>query len=136
MDQLPQRSLDLQGIHILVVDDDFDTRDFLEFFLQASGAVVTTVASAEEALTVLSQVQPDVLLSDIGLPGMDGYTLMRRVRGLPPEQGGKIPAIAFTAWTREADQLKALEAGFQMHISKPVNLEKLSEAIASFVKLR
>lgn len=131
--QPPQQALTLQGVYILIVDDDTDTRDFIEFLLQHAGAMVTTAASAEEALTALMQSQPDVLLSDIGMPDMDGYMLMQRVRALPPEQGGKTPAIALTAYAGEYDQHQALSVGFQRHLPKPVEPEKLVEVIVSLL---
>jgi CheY-like chemotaxis protein len=131
--QLPQRSLTLQDIRVLVVDDDIDTRDFIEFLLQQAGAVVTTSASAQEALTALMRFQPDVLLSDIGMPNMDGYMLMQQVRALSPEQGGAIPAIALTAYAAEFDQRQALSVGFQQHVPKPVEPEKLIEVIISLL---
>ncbi|MEP1079149.1 ATP-binding protein [Leptolyngbya sp. PL-A3] len=136
---IEQRSLSsqqfatLQGTHVLVVDDDTDTRDFIEFLLQQAGARVVASASAEAALTALMQFQPDVLVSDIGMPEMDGYTLMQRVRALPPEQGGQIPAIALTAYAGEFDQRQALSVGFQRHVPKPVEPEKLVEVIVSLL---
>jgi len=133
LSQLPQQPLTLQGIHVLVVDDNTDTRDFIEFLLQQSGAMVMTSASAEEALTTLMQFQPNVLLSDIGMPDMDGYMLMQRVRALPPEQGGAIPAIALTAYAGEFDQQQALSVGFQRHVPKPVEPEKLVEVILTLL---
>lgn len=131
--QPPQPPMTLQGIHVLVVDDDTDTRDFIEFLLQQTGARVTTAASAEAALTALMQLQPDVLLSDIGMPAMDGYMLMQQVRALPAEQGGQTPAIALTAYAGEYNQQQALSAGFQRHLPKPVEPEKLVEVIASLL---
>ncbi|MBD2296284.1 response regulator [Anabaena sphaerica FACHB-251] len=127
------QSLDLNSVQVLVVDDDTDTRDFIEFLLQRSGAKVITAASALEALTALMRSQPDVLLSDIGMPEMDGYMLMRQVRALPPEQGGQIPAIALTAYAGELNQQQALEAGFQQHIAKPIEPEKLIQAISTLL---
>lgn len=129
--QSPQQSLTLQGIHVFVVDDDTDTRDFIEFLLQQSGAMVTTAASAKEALTALRHCQPDVLLSDIGMPDMDGYMLMQRFRASP--QGGQIPAIALTAYAGEYDRQQALSVGFQQHLPKPVEPEKLVEIIVSLL---
>lgn len=127
------RKLDLNGISILVVDDDADTRDFLVFMLQEYGARVTAVDSAFEALKALPQLKPDLLLSDIGMPNMNGYTLIRQVRNLPSEQGGKIPAIALTAYAGEADYKQALSAGFQIHLSKPVEASELAKAVASLI---
>ncbi|MEH1818910.1 MAG: AAA family ATPase [Nostoc sp.] len=127
------QSLPLSGLEILVVDDDADMREFLPFMLEQYGATVTVVASAIEALTALSQSQPNLIVSDIGMPEMDGYMLMRQIRSLEPEQGGTIPAIALTAYAGEIDQQQAIAAGFQQHISKPVDPEELVKAIASLV---
>lgn len=121
----PEPSLDLQGIEILVVDDDVDTREFVAFLLEQYGAQVTAVGSASEALVALSQSVPDVLLSDIGMPEMDGYMLIQKVRTLAPEQGGQIPAIALSAYAGEINYQQALSAGFQTHLSKPVEPDKL-----------
>ncbi|HEY9650466.1 MAG TPA: PAS domain S-box protein, partial [Coleofasciculaceae cyanobacterium] len=126
-----RQSLDLKGIQILVVDDDDSTREFLTFLLELHGAKVLAMASADKAMTTLAQFKPDVLLSDIGMPDVDGYTLMRQVRALPPEQGGEIRAIALTAYAGEIDYQQAMAAGFQKHIPKPVEPDKLVEAIAS-----
>ncbi|MBD2024534.1 response regulator [Leptolyngbya sp. FACHB-711] len=123
----------LSGLQILVVDDDTDTREFVAFILEQAGANVLTAASAAEALATLSQSLPNLLLSDIGMPGMDGYMLIRQLRNLPPEQGGTILAIALTAFAGEMNQQQALAAGFQMHISKPIEPEYLISKIASLV---
>jgi PAS domain S-box-containing protein len=127
-------SLNLQGIRILVVDDDDNTREFLAFLLELHGANVIATATATEALTALTQFKPDVLLSDIGMPDVDGYMLMRQVRALPPEQGGTIPAIALTAYAGEINQQQALSVGFQHHVPKPVEPEVLIQAIASLLE--
>jgi CheY-like chemotaxis protein len=113
---------DLSGIRVLVVDDEEDMREFLAFVLEDYGAQVTVAASAGEALAALPQVKPDILLSDIGMPEVDGYMLIRQIRALPEEQGGTIPAIALTAYAGEADQTKALSAGFTQHVAKPVEV--------------
>jgi PAS domain S-box-containing protein len=126
-------SLNLQGTRILVVDDDDSTREFLAFLLELHGANVTATATAGEALTTLTQFQPDVLLSDIGMPDVDGYMLMRQVRALPPKQGGNIPAIALTAYAGEIDYQQAMAAGFQRHITKPIEPEVLIQAIATLL---
>ncbi|BDI15651.1 hypothetical protein ANSO36C_14530 [Nostoc cf. commune SO-36] len=128
------QSSPLAGLEILVVDDDADMREFLPFMLEQYGATVTIVASASEALTALSQSQPNLIISDIGMPEMDGYMLMRQIRSLKPEQGGTIPAIALTAYAAEIDHQQAIAAGFQQHISKPVDPEELVKAIASLMK--
>lgn len=128
-----EASLGLHGIQILVVDDDTDTRDFVTFVLEQAGAKVITATSALEALTVLTKSPPDVLVSDIGMPDMDGYMLMRQVRALPPEQGSNIPAIALTAYAGEMNEKQALKAGFQKHVSKPVDPENLIKAIVNLM---
>jgi PAS domain S-box-containing protein len=125
---------DLQGINILIVDDEVDTRELLTFILEQYGATITSVGSAETALASLIQNPPSIVLSDIGMPDMDGYMFMRQVRTLPPEQGGQIPAIALTAYAGEYDQQQAFAAGFQQHISKPVEPEELVQAIVCLVK--
>ncbi len=131
--QLLESALNLKGVRILVVDDDRDTREFVAFVLEQAGAGVLTATSATEALTKLTQYQPHLLLSDIGMPEMDGYMLIRQVRTLPPERGGKVPAIALSAFAGEMNQQQALAAGFQIHISKPVEPDRLISMIASLV---
>jgi signal transduction histidine kinase/ActR/RegA family two-component response regulator len=123
----------LNGIQVLVVDDEPDSREFVTFVLEQAGAKVITATTAEEALTTLIRSQPNVLLSDIGMPDMDGYMLMQRVRALPPEQGGQVRAIALTAYAGEMNQQQALQAGFQRHLAKPVEPEVLVGAIASLI---
>ena len=127
-------SLPLTGLQVLLVDDDADTRNFFTFVLQQAGAIVTPVASAEQALKTLIQTKTDVLLSDIGMPEMDGYMLIQQVRCLKPEQGGQIPAIALTAYVGEMDSQQAIAAGFQRHISKPVEPAELVTVIANLTK--
>ncbi len=126
-------SADLTGLRVLVVDDEPDIRELVAFILEQWGAEVTIVASALEALCALNCSVPDILLSDIGMPEVDGYTLMRQVRALSPEQGGRLPAIALTAYAGEYNQQQALAAGFQLHVSKPVEPEELVKAIARLV---
>ncbi|XGV97496.1 MAG: ATP-binding protein [Leptolyngbya sp. BL-A-14] len=121
--------LSLQAFHILVVDDERDTRELLTFILEQAGARVTAVASAAAALASLGETIPDALLSDIGMAEMNGYSLMREIRSLKPEQGGRIPAIALTAYAGEYNHQQALEAGFQYHLSKPVEPDALVKAI-------
>ncbi|NJL37377.1 MAG: response regulator, partial [Leptolyngbyaceae cyanobacterium SM1_4_3] len=124
----------LTGLRILVVDDDDNTREFLTFLLELHGANVTATATASEALVNLVQFKPDILLSDIGMPDVDGYMLMRQIRALPPAQGRNIPAIALTAYAGEIDHQQAMVAGFQQHIAKPIEPEVLIGAIANLVK--
>jgi len=123
--------LPLEGIHILLVDDEPDTREFQAFILEQSGARVTAVASAPDALQALEQSIPDVLVSDIGMAQMDGYMLLEQIRSRPTEQGGMIPAIALTAYAAEIDRHRALQVGFQTHITKPMEPEVLVRAIAN-----
>jgi signal transduction histidine kinase/ActR/RegA family two-component response regulator len=115
----------LRGLTILAVDDEKDIANMLRLFLQQHGAVALAVCSARDALELLETVQPDVIISDIGMPGTDGYQLIRAIRARSAEQGGTIPAIALTAFARPEDRKKALLAGFQNHLSKPINHEEL-----------
>ncbi len=121
--------LPLEGIHILLVDDEPDTREFQAFLLEQSGAKVTAVASGLEVLQALEQSIPDLLVSDIGMAQMDGYMLIEQIRSRSLQHGGMIPAIALTAYAAEMDQHRALQLGFQTHITKPVEPEVLVRAI-------
>ncbi|WP_017715713.1 PAS domain S-box protein [Kamptonema formosum] len=130
-----QESLDdssdsLAGVRVLVVDDRADTCDLLAAILELYGAEVTPAASASEALRVLELFNPDVVVSDISMPGEDGYTLMRKIRALPARRGGRIPAVALTAYARTEDRMQALQAGFQIHVPKPVNPDELAVVVA------
>ncbi|WP_437971984.1 PAS domain-containing protein [Sorangium sp. So ce260] len=120
---------DLSGISVLFVDDAPDTRDMVRTFVEERKARVWLAGSGEEALRLLELERPDVLVSDIGMQGMDGYELIRRVRTLPPERGGDVPAVALTAYARSEDRAKALLAGFQTHIAKPIQPTELMAAI-------
>jgi PAS domain S-box-containing protein len=122
---------DLSGLRVLVVDDEADSLEFLDASLSGCGAEVRAVTSVAEALEQLQEFRPDVLVSDIGMPHEDGYALMRKVRALGPEQGGAIPAAAVTAYARSEDRLRALLAGFQSHIAKPVEPAELAAVVAS-----
>jgi PAS domain S-box-containing protein len=124
----------LSGMRILVVDDEADTRELLTEGLEYCGAEVSVVGSAAEALDTVMATVPDVLISDIGMPGVDGYDLIRHVRRLPSERGGKIPAIALTAYTRTEDRLQSLRAGYDMHVPKPVELAELVAVAATVVR--
>jgi PAS domain S-box-containing protein len=124
----------LDGLRILVVDDEPDTRELLEVGLGRCGAEVMAAGSAAEALEVMATATPDVLISDIGMPSEDGYDLIRRVRQLPAGSGGRVPAIALTAYARTEDRLQALRAGYQMHVPKPVELAELVAVVASLVQ--
>jgi PAS domain S-box-containing protein len=127
----------LDGLKVLVVDDETDARELLATLLRQSGAVVTAVASVREAFAIVTQSsfdqRPDILVSDIGMPGEDGYLLIRKVRALAPEQGGRIPAIALTAYARTEDRIKALAAGFQSHIPKPVEPAEFIAVISNLI---
>ena len=121
----------LDGVRVLVVEDEADARHLLAAVLQKRGARVYMAASAAEALEVLQREQPDVLLSDIALQDRDGYELIRQVRALPAERGGRIPAAALTGYGRLEDRMRALSAGFQLHAAKPVEPAELVAVVAS-----
>jgi len=121
----------LDGLTVLVVDDHQDARDLMRAVLQQRGARVVGAASAEEALGLLRSENADVLLSDVEMPGDDGYALIQKVRSLPPEEGGRVPAAALTAYARREDQVKTLRAGYQIHLAKPVEPEELVSVVAS-----
>lgn len=123
----------LDGLRVLVVDDEDDARDMLAIILKQHGAQTESCASAAEALERLQDWKPDVLICDIGMPGEDGYSLIRKVRALDPERGGQTPAIALTAYATQEDRVRALDMGFQMHIAKPVESYELALAVASFI---
>jgi PAS domain S-box-containing protein len=129
-DELPEPELDLTGIRVLIVDDEPDTHELFTVLLTQYGAEVLAVACAAEVLTSLESFQPDVLISDIGMPEMDGYTLLQQLRSLPPEKGGQIPAIAVTAYARKEDQQRSLAIGFQHHISKPIDPKRLVQVVS------
>lgn len=121
----------LHGLRALVVDDELDSSELLQSILLLNGVEVRTANNAEAALALLQEWQPDIIISDIGMPKIDGYELIRRVRALDISQGGQIPAVALTAYARTTDQLRALAAGFQMHIAKPIEPVELLTVIAS-----
>jgi signal transduction histidine kinase/CheY-like chemotaxis protein len=123
----------LSGLSVVVVDDEADARDWIGRVLADSGAQACIVGSAEEALQRVRDFRPDVLVSDIGMPGTDGYALIRQVRALPREQAG-IPAIALTAFARNDDRARALSAGYQMHLGKPIDEDELVAAVASVAR--
>jgi CheY-like chemotaxis protein len=125
----------LAGVSVLVVDDDEDARNLLQFVLERSGAVVVTVGSAAEAVQALRERRPDALLADIEMPGEDGYSLMAKVRALPAEEGGAVPAAALTAYAGPADRLKALQAGYQHHVAKPVSPADVTLAVVTLLGL-
>jgi PAS domain S-box-containing protein len=124
----------LDGLRILVVDDEPDTRDLLRQGLEYCGANVRVAGSAAEAVDAIVAEIPDILISDIGMPGIDGYDLIRQIRELPAEAGGKVAAVALTAYTRVEDRLQALRAGYDMHVPKPVELAELVAVAASVAR--
>lgn len=123
----------LTGLHVLVVDDHDELRYYLTHVLETHQAVVTAVASGHEAIEAIQQRKPDVLISDINMPDMDGYELIRRVRALPPDAGGQIPAIALTSRAQTEDHRLAFAAGFHRHISKSVHPDELPGIISSLL---
>ena len=123
----------VRGARLLVVDDEEDSRDLLKRLLEDCGAVVSTAKSAEAAFAQVSESPPDVLVSDIGMPVEDGYTLIRRIRGLDDDHGGNIPAVALTAYARPEDRAHSKDAGFQRHVAKPVEPAELIAAVATLV---
>jgi CheY-like chemotaxis protein len=127
---LPQ----LEGIRVLAVDDDEDSLAVIQRILAGRGAEVETAASVEEALEKVVRFKPDVLLSDIGMPGQDGYEFIRRVRATP--EGASIPAAALTALARSEDRTRALTAGFQNHVSKPVASAEIVATVHSLASMR
>ncbi|MBD1847028.1 GAF domain-containing protein [Cyanobacteria bacterium FACHB-63] len=124
----------LDNVQILLVDDEPDTREFQAFLLEQSGANVKAVASGAEALQVLDQWIPDVIISDVGMAEMDGYMLIEQIRSRPSNRGGTIPMIALTAYAADHDRQRALQAGFQMHLTKPLEPEQFVSAIISLLK--
>jgi len=127
---------ELYGLKLLVVDDDVDTRELIDWVLRRAGAEVATAGSAKEALDALDKERFHLLISDIAMPDEDGYSLLKKVRALPPERGGRIPAVALTAHSMVQDRLQSLRAGFQSHVPKPVVPEELVEVVASVIHLR
>jgi CheY-like chemotaxis protein len=125
----PDRML-LAGVRVLVVEDEADSREILAAVLRESGAEVVTADSALVALGVLEKDRPHVLVSDIGMPDVDGFDLIRMLRQRAPEEIARIPAIALTAYTEEEARNKAMELGFDEHVSKPADPEQLIAAVA------
>ncbi|HEY9811576.1 MAG TPA: PAS domain S-box protein [Halomicronema sp.] len=126
-------SFALQQIRVLVVDDEADTREFIKIFLESCGAIVKEAKSVQQALEIFQEWQPDLLLSDIGMPLENGYDLIVKIRTFPLEKGGKVPAVALTAYATADDEKRALNAGFQKHLTKPVNPVELALVVASLM---
>jgi CheY-like chemotaxis protein len=125
----PTGDLRLDGLKVLIVDDDVDNLQFLAFLFEVYGAEVAAVISADYAFQAVLEWRPDILVSDVSMPDEDGYMLIRRIRGLTAQQGGQVPAIALTANAKESDRTKALAAGFQQHLAKPVDQDTLLQAV-------
>jgi CheY-like chemotaxis protein len=124
-------SISLKGVRILVVEDEADTRELLKILLQSDGGVVTATASVQEALTAYDQSPPDIIVADIGMPEYNGYTLIGRIRARDREHGKMTPAIALTAYVTSSDRDTVLSAGFQVHMPKPFEPDKLVSVIAA-----
>ena len=124
----------LSNIRIVVVDDDDDTRNLLRFFLEHCGAQPTVASNGQEALELIRKLRPDLLISDLAMPHMDGYELMKKVRNLE-EEIGSLPAIACYAYARAEDRDRARKAGFNAHVEKPVDLDQLVTTILKVVNL-
>jgi PAS domain S-box-containing protein len=130
----PRNEPELSGLRVLMVDDEPDARDLVRAVLEHSGSIVRTAPDVRSALDALRNEVPDVLLSDIGMPGESGYDLIRQVRALPPERGGAVPAAALTAYVRPEDRRKVLGAGFMMHVPKPVDPAELVAVVAALAR--
>ncbi|HKE59767.1 MAG TPA: ATP-binding protein [Pyrinomonadaceae bacterium] len=133
-DAAHSKAITLAGLRVLVVDDEVDSREVLTLMLNQFGAAVRTTASSQDAFNVVTEWKPDVLLSDLGMPGEDGYQLIARIRALPPGQGRDTPAAAVTAHVRAEDRRRAISAGYQIHIPKPVDPLTLVTAVAALGK--
>ncbi len=133
-ESIPGAMPSLAGLRVLLVDDELDAREILSAILREAGAEVAAAAGAQQGIDMIAKWRPDILISDIGMPGEDGYDLIRKVRALSPDQGGQTPAIALTALARTQDRLKVLSAGYQMHVPKPVEPVELATVVASLAK--
>jgi PAS domain S-box-containing protein len=126
----PSPTVSLAGLRVLVVDDEADSRAFLAALLRQQGAEVVAAESAREAFGEFQARRPDIVVSDIAMSEEDGYALLRKIRALPPERGGLVPAIALTAYARAEDEHRALAEGFQVHMTKPVDIARIVDAVA------
>ncbi len=124
----------LDGLRVLVVDDNIDNLELVSVVLEQYGTEVRTAASAAEAIEAIAQFLPDILISDIAMPDVDGYSLIRQIRNLEAEQGGFLPAIALTAHAKEEDRFLSLEAGFQRHLPKPLDPFELVAVVAQLAQ--
>jgi CheY-like chemotaxis protein len=131
---LADRQPSLKGLRVLVVDDEPDARELIRVVLTGRDAEVVEAGSAVEALAEMERQRFDVLVSDIGMPGMDGYALISKIRQLPVERGGRIPAAALTAYAGVEDRMRVLSAGYQIHIPKPVEPAELTTVVANLAE--
>ena len=131
---LTDRTDDIAGIKVLVLDDEKDSRDLVKRLLEDKKAVALAAANPIHALELVRSERPEIIISDIGMPGEDGYAFIGKVRSLPPEQGGDTPAIALTAYARAEDRVSAARAGFQQHLAKPVEPTELIAVIANLLR--
>jgi hypothetical protein len=127
-------SPDLRHIRLLLVDDEADSRDVIQAVLQGCNAQISTAPSVDEAFEAFKKLRPDVLISDIGMPVQEGYSLIKKIRDWEVEDGGRVSAIAVTAYARTEDRVRALRAGFQVHVPKPVEPLELIAVVASLTK--
>ncbi len=125
---------ELDGLRVLAVDDDEDSRRLIHAVLEKAGALVTLASSVEEALEAFDREIPNVVVSDVGMPGQDGLELIRRIRARPADRGGKVPAAALTAYARAGDRTRVLSAGFSMHLPKPIEPEELIAVVVSLAR--
>ena len=132
----PDIGRQLNGLTVLLVEDDEDSRDMLAMTLKICGVRVVSVESADEALEKLPEVHPDFLISDIGLPGKDGYDLIRKIRSLPPDKGGQTPALALTGYVSVQDRELAIDAGYEEHLPKPIDTNRLIELLCKLATKR
>jgi CheY-like chemotaxis protein len=126
----------LRGVRVLVVEDEADSRDTLCWILKLHGAESIPAASGAEALDLVQSARADILVCDIGLPDQDGYRLLKKIRQLPRAAGGAIPAVALTGYARVEDRVRALDAGFQTHASKPIEPAELVAVVASLTRAK
>lgn len=122
----------LAGLRLLVVDDDPDTRELLTILFKEYEAKTIAVACVSEAIAAIEHLRPDILISDIRMPAEDGYSLIRQVRNLNAKRGGQIPAIALSAYAGEEDRVRALSAGFQEYVTKPIDIDQFAAMVAAY----
>jgi CheY-like chemotaxis protein len=123
----------LDGVHILLVEDDEDSRRLLGTMLKRHGAEVSAASSAADAFRLFTERRPDVLVSDIGMPEEDGYQLLKKIRALSPEEGGRVPALALTGYATRRDRERSFEAGYEEHMAKPVEQSELISVVSKLL---